>query len=114
LGNLFDLAAKLRGMSKKVDSKITGVLHESGKRIILDSKTNHDYNTRSGDLENSQHYAVEGNVLEIFFGVYYAPYIELGTKNKDGSQRIRPRLFVWNALQRELPVMLKNLKELKI
>mgnify|MGYP000358401923 CR=1 FL=1 len=81
-------------------------LTRAGEMVAAEARANHDYENRTGTLEERT--MVGGPVtttanhitLPVVADTRYASYIEDGTKNKDESERIRPRKFLAKAAER--------------
>lgn len=93
-----------------LDAALTEELAEGMVRVAeavaVEARANHDYQNRSGALQER---TMVGGVptttanhvtIKVVGDTRYGKYIEEGTKNKDESERIRPRRFLENAATR--------------
>ena len=103
---LNEIIAKLPGNRDKIVKAIAfEVLREAQQKAPVDTgalKANADVNTK---------YAGDG-IMSVEFYQEYAPYVELGTHNADGSVRMKERPFLKPAVEegaKKLADMFKGL-----
>ncbi len=95
--------AELKGA---LTEEIAAGMERAGEMVAAEARANHDYENRTGTLQER---TMVGGVptttanhisIKVVADTRYASYIEDGTKNKDESERIRPRKFLAKAAER--------------
>jgi hypothetical protein len=105
---------------QRAELRIREGLEITADEVAEYAKLHHDYEDQTETLTRSiDSDEVGGNVqsgLHIDFisggvRVEYAPHIEWGTENEDGTQRIRARKFMANAVQANMTKYERNMEK---
>ncbi len=93
-------------LTAALTTELAAGVERAGEMVAAEARANHDYENRSGTLQER---TMVGGVplttanhvsIKVVADTRYASYIEDGTKNKDESERIRPRRFLAKAAER--------------
>lgn len=105
---LVGVEAWLSELEAALTEELAAGMERAGEMVAAEARANHDYENRTGLLEERT--MVGGPVtttanhvtIPIVADTRYGSYIEGGTKNKDESERIRPRRFLAKAAERRV------------
>lgn len=103
---LVGVDAWVADLTAALTTELAEGMERSGELVAAEARANHDYENRTGTLQER---TMVGGVplttanhvsIKVVADTRYASYIEDGTKNKDDSERIRPRRFLAKAAER--------------
>jgi len=106
IARIVGVDAWLADLTADLTTELAAGMERSGELVAAAARDRHDYVNRTGTLEERT--MVGGPVVttdtyvavRVVADTRYGKYIEEGTKNLDGSQRIRPRRFLAQAAER--------------
>lgn len=97
VSELRDLAGDLKRGAAKVEAAAPVVVKKTAFDVEATAKVLAPVDT--GNLENSITTSIDGLSAEISPTAHYGDYVEAGTKNEDGSQRMAAQPYMVPALE---------------
>ncbi len=104
--------AKLDEIIAKLPGNRNRIIEASAKHILGQARMKAPHKT--GELKRNSNVNMEyayAGFINVEFYQEYAPYVELGTHNEDGSVRMKERPFLKPACEAEAKLLEKRLKD---